>query len=1422
MELHAGEAGVRQRQPAGHEGKATERRRGAKYLAQRVAGSERAQPINRAAEQHDARRKRARRKQIRTSQRVHSRRDQNRDRVRQLVLGRRRPRGRLWRESQVRTVRRQLVFERMGTKGTTMNTLLHLPKAYRRGSRKACKRRQPRHRSGGPCHRGGRRAPHGASRASLRAAAPRSVFYVPDPPPRLARHRWLHGSQSAMSMTQRPQNTALSTQRTDTSGESAPRGFLSSLGSVLARTLPWGSTTRTATPSASRETAVHESRPATGSETTKTSSAGAWGPSASSARDAAPLTWASQSRSLYGGSAPRASTLGLSRSKWGSLDLGAAPSSALVPQPRDAGVEPAQTLASVLGKRNDPISELGDRSEADVAVPPLSRKRRMVWDPEMGFVDAEDLARRRPPPPPPQNEAERILRALESMRTPLGDARREKIVRARATPAWHSHSVPVPLPQPDRAGVWTESLRSPAFRGISPHARALQRSRLLRQSRANAAPSLRAKLQQSMSHDALQRPVDHDTEDEVDEESERRTKRRAAKAKLSPKQSKTKVPKTDSTPPPAPEPRKKDAAPRLPKNDQFQVREDHEPSTQRSILRQGATKSSRRHAPSGRITAFVDDDDEDDMPSGQELAKIKLPTSLFPKDYQFGEATSSTRSQEAPAARGSDAPDKSASQATSKPAASASLLQRLEPAVTTTPMKEPAPGAVRFAANDAATTTQATTSPTAPEKPAPPSNFFASAPTAPSSSLDTTKKSGPMPDFFGVANRPAPASTASTGLGLASAFGTQKKPEEPAEPSSSLGGASSTAPAPDSQKKREHTDEESPAKKSTSLNPAAPSFSFTAPKTDPPTSGKAPAFSFGTKDAAAEDKPSAAPSSDSSKPFAASQDTPSTASSSSTKPAPSFSFGTTAPAPSFGAPSAPSSQGASDAAASAKPAAPFSFGAPTPKGLGGATESPADTPAPAADTPAPAAQDASQPAFSFGAVNKPADPAASSEPKADKKEPPSFSFGAPASKPAFSFGGTASSAAPSATAEPEPAKDNKAATPAFSFGTATSVAPTTKTSEAEPPSQKPAFTFGTAAPSSSDKPAFSFGSSATSDKSTPSFGSGPDTTNKPAVSFGSAAAKTEKPTFSFGEPAKTEKPSFSFGQPAQPKLTPDTKPATAPADKPGFSFGNAAGAATNAAPSFSFGTSSPAVSTPPATTSAPTFSFGAPKESAPVAAPKSTPSFSFGQTSQPESKPAPTFSFGSTDATAQKPASDSPAPTFSFGATSQAPPASAVPPATTTFSFGAPASPAPASGGALPSMPAAPAPTTSFSFGAPQPPAPAPTTSFTFGSNPPSGVFQFGAGAPGSAPTSGTSTPGGSSSPAPTTSFTFGGAGAAAPSFSFGAPAPSQAATPGMFGAPSQPDMGQTSGNGLFSMGASPAPPGGRQIKPLRQPRRRN
>ena len=1140
-------------------------------------------------------------------------------------------------------------------------------------------------------------------------------------------------------------------------------GLLHSIGSALYRTIPWLSGTNKSNASAQDETqssiqstfhprtsrALHESSLLSSSE-------------GSNPRPS-PANRLATSQTLNRAQAPYKP---FPRTKWGSLNLGppTTPSLASTIQFQNLSDQPAPSFGrdfgdSVLGKRDVPTVDV--TIDDQTTYTPSARKRRMLWDPEMGFVDTEDMAAHRPPPPPPQNEAERILRALESMRTPLGDARREKLMRSRSVPSWHSKSIPVPLPTPERESILAPP-RSPAFHSISPHMRSLSRSQRLRQSLMGAQPGMSSKLRESFrDSDTLQEPpryvhVDDELAVEELEKPERRLKREARKAEIQPKPSRAKILKTSTkkvglskeNSEPTYNSNIHDSSESGPikrsvevdsRRKKFQVRKDNETGPSRSVLRQNSAKTSRRHAPSGRITAFDDDDDDEPMPGGEELAKIKLPEFLFPSDFDFDASDNKLKSRE----NESQTP---------------SLIERMDPKphsdVTTTPAKEPAAGTVRFDLNSSA-----------PDK-RPTSSFFSTAPRKPAddNSLSKEKNSGPVPDFFSKSskNTGIQSSVATSQLGLPGAQSIQPHaPEVKEQIEPTL-------------KKRELDDENLVVKKPFSIsasNEPAPIFSAATEKVaqpafsfDQPAEKKEdkPAFSFGQPADKKEDKPA----------FSFGQSTE------KKEDKPAFSFGQPAekkedkPAFSFGR----STEKKDD-----KPA--FSFGQSTEKkddkpafSFGQSTEKKDDKPAFSFGQSTEKKDD--KPAFSFG------------QPAEKKEDKPAFSFGQPAEKkddkPAFSFG------------QPAEKKEDK---PAFSFGQST-----------EKNGDKPAFSFGQSTEKKEDKPAFSFGQSTEKKEDKPAFSFGQSTEtkeDKPVFSFGQPAEKEDKSAFSFGQSTekKDDKPAFSFGQPAEKKDDKQTfsfatsfdKPATqsvnASTNKPAASFGQSATTSNvqPASPSpFSFfsAPASDAAEKP----SGPSFTFGASTGST-----ASSSTFSFGKkdaSASSSQNPQPAFSFGATSGEA------SPAPTFSFGQATSAPPVSFGSPAP-TMSFGtAPAQP--------------PASTTSFSFGAPAAPAPAPTTSFTFGSAPPSGTFQFGANAQSGAPAG-----------APTTSFSFGaGLPSAAPSFTFGSgsggnsPATGSPA-PFTFGTPPTSSDGSNGGNGLFNLGSSPAP-AGRQIKPLRQSRRRN
>ena len=894
-------------------------------------------------------------------------------------------------------------------------------------------------------------------------------------------------------------------------------GLLHSIGSALYRTIPWISGTNKSNASAQDETqssiqstfhprtsrALHESSLLSSSE-------------GSNPRPS-PANRLATSQTLNRAQAPYKP---FPRTKWGSLNLGppTTPSLASTIQFQNLSDQPAPSFGrdfgdSVLGKRDVPTVDV--TIDDQTTYTPSARKRRMLWDPEMGFVDTEDMAAHRPPPPPPQNEAERILRALESMRTPLGDARREKLMRSRSVPSWHSKSIPVPLPTPERESILAPP-RSPAFHSISPHMRSLSRSQRLRQSLMGAQPGMSSKLRESFrDSDTLQEPsryvhVDDELAVEELEKPERRLKREARKAEIQPKPSRAKILKTSTkkvglskeNAEPTYNSNMHDSSESGPikrsveigsKRKKFQVRKDNETGLSRSVLRQNSAKTSRRHAPSGRITAFDDDDDDEPMPGSEELAKIKLPEFLFPSDFDFDASDNKLKSRESE----SQTP---------------SLIERMDPKphsdVTTTPAKEPAAGTVRFDLNSSA-----------PDK-RPVSSFFSTAPRKPAddNSLSKEKNSGPVPDFFSKTskNTGIQSSVATSQLGLPGAQSIQPHaPEVKEQIEPTL-------------KKRELDDENLVVKKPFSISAsnepapifsaatekvAQPAFSFGQPaekKEDKPAFSfgqpadkkeDKPAFSFGQSTEKKEDKPAFSFGQPAEKKddkptfsFGTSFDKPTTQSVNASANKPAASFGQSAttsnvqpvsPSPfSFG--SAPASD------ATEKPSGPsFTFGASA-----GSTASSSTFSFGKKDASASSSQNP-QPAFSFGATSGEASPA------------PTFSFGQATSAPPVSFG----SPAPTMSFGTAPAQP-PASTTSFSFGAPAAPAPAPTTS----------FTFGSAPPSGT----FQFGANAQSGAP-----AGAPTTS---FSFG-AGLPSAAPSFTFGSgsggnsPATGSPAPFTFGTP---------------------------------------------------------------------------------------------------------------------------------------------------------------------------------------------------------------------------------------------------------------------------------------------------
>ena len=927
-------------------------------------------------------------------------------------------------------------------------------------------------------------------------------------------------------------------------------GLLHSIGSALYRTIPWLSGTNKSNASAQDETqssiqstfhprtsrALHESSLLSSSE-------------GSNPRPS-PANRLATSQTLNRAQAPYKP---FPRTKWGSLNLGppTTPSLASTIQFQNLSDQPAPSFGrdfgdSVLGKRDVPTVDV--TIDDQTTYTPSARKRRMLWDPEMGFVDTEDMAAHRPPPPPPQNEAERILRALESMRTPLGDARREKLMRSRSVPSWHSKSIPVPLPTPERESILAPP-RSPAFHSISPHMRSLSRSQRLRQSLMGAQPGMSSKLRESFrDSDTLQEPpryvhVDDELAVEELEKPERRLKREARKAEIQPKPSRAKILKTSTKKVGL---SKENSEPTYNSNihdssesglikrsvevdsrrKKFQVRKDNETGPSRSVLRQNSAKTSRRHAPSGRITAFDDDDDDEPMPGGEELAKIKLPEFLFPSDFDFDASDNKLKSRE----NESQTP---------------SLIERMDPKphsdVTTTPAKEPAAGTVRFDLNSSA-----------PDK-RPTSSFFSTAPRKPAddNSLSKEKNSGPVPDFFSKSskNTGIQSSVATSQLGLPGAQSIQPHaPEVKEQIEPTL-------------KKRELDDENLVVKKPFSIsasNEPAPIFSAATEKVAQPAFSfgqpadkkeDKPAFSFGQSTEKKEDKPAFSFG----QPAEKKEDKPAFSFGRSTEKKddkPAFSFGQSTekkddkPAFSFGQPAEKKDDKQTFSFAT-------SFDKPATQSVNASTNKPAASFGQSATTSN--VQPASPSPFSFGSA--PASDAA------EKPSGPSFTFGA-------SAGSTASSSTFSFGKKDASASSSQNPQPAFSFG-ATS-------GEASP---APTFSFGQA----TSAPPVSFGSPAP----TMSFGTAPaqPPASTTSFSFGAPAAPAPAPTTSFTFGSAPPSGTFQFGANAQ---------SGAPAGAPTTSFSFGAGL-PSAAPSFTFGSGSGGNS--PATGSPAPFTFGTPPTS---------------------------------------------------------------------------------------------------------------------------------------------------------------------------------------------------------------------------------
>ncbi len=961
---------------------------------------------------------------------------------------------------------------------------------------------------------------------------------------------------------------------------------------------------------------------------------------------------------------------------------------------------------SRLGKRDIDMSVDGD--SAATGTP---SKRRMVWHPELGFISHEELKAREPKPPSPKNEAERLLNVLETLRKPTATARGVGVGFSKGPPT--SINVPAPISDaPASAARNAKSHEAKPTVGVAPYTRYLRKAKAI-QSSADDQGGMRARLKKTRADEAQMDtdPTDTDgsvvsdneemhsehAEDEpeqpvspppepirrsrrlqkqtpmadaavqtpvkVDDKGAARTTQLKSALKATPLRAAQPVAPVE-TPKPASHRIALSAANKAPatavKKDNFAVRTTNDASAPRekSSLRQGAAKTSRTHQSSGKFSAWDEDEEDDGLPDATELAKIKLPTNMFPSGFSFGgkpadsteaakpandalKTTSATAAAPAaapaaPAAAGGSLLGRlggfdSASSEKDAPKPTASALSfSFPPTAKQTPAEPPkfSFGAVASGAKD--DSTQSTQ-----KKPttAPPASDFFSKPAEPSSaSLADGKKDGPVPNFFGStmkkfepqadaapAAKPAPAAGGfSFGAPAAAAKDGAAKPAETPSPFGGFG-AKPIQPTQPVQAAEEKEAAAAPASKPSffgSTSTGSGGFSFGTPSTS---------ASTGSKRGAEDDEPPAK------------------------KSMPSFTFG---------APAASKPEPAASAVLSALPASSgFSFGSPAP------------TAAPAAKKDE--APQSSVPNF-FGKGDS--GEAAKSTPAAT-----SFSFGKPA-------GGAES--APASTSNSAPGSGTS--TPTFSFGGA-----------ASGDAAKPAggFSFGAAGSvGSASTPAaggfgggFSFGAAKSATPATPAAAS--VTTQGAGEMMDDSPQKTSSaPTFSFGSatPASTPaKPAggFTFGSPAPAPAS--AAPATSAAST-GFTFGAPAAVGSVG------GSTSTSASAAPATSSAPTtsFAFGAPAASAGG----SGGTFRFGS---PAPSPAPQgFTFGAGGSTTPGVGS---APASPFLAPAAAP----TTPGGSPFQFGAPAPPA---GSSAP-----------FQFGSPAAaaPAPAPAGQFGFGSSTP-------------------------------------------------------------------------------------------------------
>ncbi len=510
---------------------------------------------------------------------------------------------------------------------------------------------------------------------------------------------------------------------------------------------------------------------------------------------------------------------------------------------------------SRLGKRDIDMSVDGDSERLGAVGTPS--KRRMVWHKDHGFISHEELKALEPKPPTPKNEAERLLNVLETLRKPTASSK--DVGHARGASAHINVPAPIsdiPATRANKAvaegkptiGVapYTRYLRK-VKTAQSADEQGGMRARLKRVQRSDRMDYDDAATEEFAASEAEEEETEQVDEEKQEEEEEeeapapqpepiRRSRRlqhqapaieevaqtpkkqvdipsRAPQLKSALKATPLRAP-TQPKPTPAAKvvaETPKPASHRIPlsaaskapsstiKKDNFAVKAssaDPAAPRERSSLRQGAAKTSRTHQSSGKFSAWDEDEEEEDLPDASELAKIKLPTNMFPSGFSFGSSTTSPATAAAPASKPADAASKPAAEA---PGAGGSLLGRLggfdssaavkesekeetpKTAAAAPPFSFSAPtqssadktpkfsfGASAVPSNGSKADESASKKPSAPS----PSDFFSKPAEPASKSLTDEKKDGPVPNFFGSTMKkfeskstdvPTPAASSSSG-----------------------------------------------------------------------------------------------------------------------------------------------------------------------------------------------------------------------------------------------------------------------------------------------------------------------------------------------------------------------------------------------------------------------------------------------------------------------------------------------------------------------------------------------------------------------------------------------------------------------------------------------------------------------------------